>query len=1134
MSPDAIINPGALEPLFGPADIPNQHRVRADKPGGPAKVVTGRRPSPITIAQNLRRWVADWRESDYPGASDTTRELLYHWFHRDHVATTETGDTAPFQYYFCQREAIETLMYLYEVRGIHSLSSLTAEYGGMDSERAALGVSPEEDRWPRYAFKVATGAGKTKIMSLAMVWSYFHALRESDSPLTKHFVVIAPSITVFERLKEDFGNGRIFDADPLIPLAWRGDWNLSVTLQDEANASATGGTLYLTNIHRLYDTSRRGSREPEMYGWMGPKVSKTQALDTSEELRKRITQHPRVMLLNDEAHHVWDPGSAWNEAIQFLHDSARQRGGNLVAQLDFSATPKDDRGQVFKHTVCDTPLGEAVDAGIVKTPVLGHGEQLTERHHDNAAFRYENHLLLGYRRWEKSHEEWEKSGKKPLLFVMTEDTGAADEIANRLNTDPLFPMLNGRTVNLHTNLKGKLRPRGRGSDKYFEFVEDEKAISDEDLKKLRKLSRELDTDSHYRCIVSVLMLREGWDVRNVTTIVPLRPLTAKSRILPEQTLGRGLRRMVPGERLAEVVTVVEHKAFLDLYREQLSQEGLPIEGIEIEQIPKTTVTIYIDEENKDVAALELLLPRLSQAYQVIPQLDALSFEDVRKAFDRYDPLPLREPRSHDIRYEGRHLITDEIIEQMIVSLPLLKDPIGAISFFREELERATRLRGLHAQLAPLIQQFLEELLFGEHVSIHDDRVAPRLAEQDVREHVRAVFLPLVLQKTTRRQERVTEAPPVSVASWKPFQVTHSERHPTEQAKKTPFNLVPCTLQLEVAMAQLLDRAEDVAAFAKNAGPQALRIDYLNAEHRRATYTPDFLVRKADGGYLLVETKGRMDADVPYEARAAVEWCKAASSRRARWSYVLVPQATFERFTGSGIDDLVRASRPALERVLKDLESPQLTLSLGDVAADDVDRYLRAFVDPRVVVDLPPRYRKAIEDAVTLFHFQEHKPGATFGPVFQPLLGSIDHAAEQIIVHRLSEDVPTSPDDQRLFFGPDVSAAKKDQQEFLKQKAGHLKKLLVHRSGVMPTGVLSFCLGYAKKPEAPLPAIFSSVRRRFGDLARTNLQELVDDMYAFRNTYVAHEKATPVTDAAVASQALARWIQTLTALHAALP
>ncbi|HJW74360.1 MAG TPA: DEAD/DEAH box helicase family protein [Thermoleophilia bacterium] len=398
-----IVNPEALEPLFAPWKEPTLHRVRAKREGEPAEQARGRRPSGITIAQNLRRDVGEWRQAEYAGVSDTSRELLMHWFERDHLTKGPDGEEAPFRYYFCQREAVETLIYLMENRRLTSLSKITAEYGHADpdqAERAALGIAPEEDLWPKYAFKVATGAGKTKIMSLAIVWSYFHALRESESPMARHFVVVAPNLTVYERLKDDFADGRIFDADPLIPDAWRGDWNLSVVLQDEASGAETGGVLYLTNIHRLYDVSKRRTKAPETYPWMGPPVSKAKALDTGEALRERITSHQRVMVLNDEAHHVWDPDSAWNEAITYLHETVQKRtGSGLTAQLDFSATPKDNKGNIFKHVVCDAPLGEAVDGGIVKTPIIGRGQKLVERRDTNAAYRYENHLTLGYIRW---------------------------------------------------------------------------------------------------------------------------------------------------------------------------------------------------------------------------------------------------------------------------------------------------------------------------------------------------------------------------------------------------------------------------------------------------------------------------------------------------------------------------------------------------------------------------------------------------------------------------------------------------------------------------------------------------------------------------------------------------------------
>ena len=1127
---EPVINPSALEPLFGPSDVPSFHRVRSKTAGAPAEIVKGRRPSPIPIAQQLRRHLADWRDAEYAGASDTTRELLYHWFGQDHHLPAADGETLPFAYYFCQREAIETFIYLHELRGIQTLSSLTCEFGGPDSERAALGIDPQEDQWAKYAFKVATGAGKTKIMSLAVVWSYFHALRETDSQMARHFVVIAPGITVFERLKEDFADGRIFHHDPLIPTGWKGDWNLSVVLQDEASGAATGGVLYLTNIHRLYGLARR-SKDAEVYDWMGPAVSKAKALDTSQALRERITSHQKLLVLNDEAHHVWDPGSAWNDALRFLHETTRKRGGGLVAQLDLSATPKDEKGRIFRHVVCDTPLGEAVDAGIVKTPVIGHGSQLTERAHGDASYKYENHLTLGYKRWQASRDEWDRSGKKALLFVMTESTEAADQIAYRLNNDPAFVDLNGKTINLHTNLKGKLKQRGQGASAFYEFIESEKDISDDDLNALRKLSRELDNNtSPYRCIVSVLMLREGWDVRNVTTIVPLRPLSVRSGILPEQTLGRGLRRMTPPGQTAEIVTVVEHKAFLSLYRDELSQEGLEILDVDVERVPRTTVTIYPDAEHKDLTALELQIPRLSPGYRIRHEINDISFDEIQKRFEYFKPLPLGQPEDREIQYEGRHLLTDEIVEQMRIKLPLLADGMGAISFFREEIERAVKLRGTHAKLAPLIQRFLEEVLFGEIVTLYDPRVIARLADPDVREHVRAVFVPLILQHITDKTERLPESEPFSVCTWKPFQATHSERHPAEIASQTPFNLVPCGNQLEVALAHFADSANDVAAFAKNAGPQALRIDYLGRDERRASYTPDFLVRKKDGHYLLVETKGRADRDVPAKARAAVEWCKAASTKKVRWEYAYVPEEVFERVSGNSMEELARACAPSLAELLREGTSPQLTLRFDQEPAARVAEQAKAFLDAAQLESLPQRYRKAVEHAISLFYFHEKKEGVAFGPVFQPLLGCIDHAAEAILLERLSPLVPASEAAQKDFFEPDLSSRKKKDADYLADIARRLQKLLVYRAPLMPTGLLVNVLDHAGTSK-PLGGVFGAVVTEFAPLLDTPLRSLTKQVYEFRNDYIAHEKKE-LTDVELTRSALKTWVEDLFQLNTA--
>ena len=1124
MSETLTIKTESLEPLFTAWEEPLKHRVRADSGEG-ATAKNGRRPTGITLAQNLRGAVKDWRDAFYPGASDTTRYLLNHWFGRSH----QIGGHE-FRYYFCQREAVETYIYLKEVRKLECLSQIIADFGGAQAETAALGITDDEDAWSRYAFKMATGSGKTKVMSLCIVWSYFHAIRESDSNMSRHFVVIAPNLTVFERLKEDFkpegGGSDIFDNDPLIPVEWRGDWNLTTVLQDEAGGAHTGGVLYLTNIHRLFDNTNRRATKSETFDWIGPAVAK--ALDTGALLRDRITSHPRVMVLNDEAHHVWDPESAWNEAITYLHTTLRQRGGMLVSQLDFSATPKDNKANYFKHIVCDTPLGEAVDAGIVKTPIIGRAGQLPIQVTDDAAYRYEAHLRLGYQRWLKSHEEWLASGKKPLLFIMCNDTKEADEITRRLQADSVFKELNGRTINLHTNLKGKIKKVGKGKEAREEFVESDKDITDEDLKALRKLSRELDSGaSPYYCIVSVLMLREGWDVKNVTTIVPLRPYSSKAGILPEQTLGRGLRRMTPPGQANEVVTVIEHEAFARLYRDELAQEGLEIEMVDLEKIPVTTVSIFPDISAKDSAALDIPIPRLSAGNQTLTALGPITEAEMRTAFQKYSPLPLGERGPDAVQYEGRHLITGEVVEHMKVNLALLASGIGAISFYVQELEHICKVKGTHQVLAPLLEIFLEELLFGSGQSLFDQKLVNRLSDADVREYIRAVFLPLVRAKILQTQIRETLIAPVSLASWRPFQVTVSEKRPVMKSDKTLFNLVPCHRALEMAFGEFCGRAEDVVAFTKNAGPQALRIDYLADGYRLAFYTPDFLVRTKNGRCYLVETKGQVDKDVPLKARAAMEWSKVAA-----WEYVFVLEGVFQRFNGSAFSELVKACGPAL-RDLVDGEkyARDLPLFAGQGLLDDKTPAVQSVVPESLLAGLPERLKRAADEAISLYRFFEKKPGVNFAPVFTALLGVVDECAKGLVIQKLSPHLPPNQVDQQDWFAPYLGNVDQRMRRHYEELSRNLRKTLIYRSGVSPLGMLRSCLDYALNDSTQIGGIFDTMKTGLRFAGARDLLDRVRRLNDFRNSYVAHQE-TPLTDPHTTKIALAEWIAAMNSLWSA--
>jgi len=1118
----------SVEPLFAPWDEPNKHRAKS-KTGLP-EIRDGRRPSPLEMVQNLRAELSQWRSTGYPGTSETTRELLSYWFSREHKLTNADGETFPFHYYFCQREAIEAFIYLRECRSLLTLSELVGEFGpGSPEQRltTALGIPPEEDAWARYAFKIATGAGKTKCMSLAIVWSYFHSLRESDSPMAKHFLIIAPNLIVFERLKDDFADARIFLNDPLVPPAWRGDFNPSVVLQDEPLGLATTPIIYLTNIHQLYDKgNRKKTANDESYGWMGPAVSKAKALDMSKALRDRITTHPNLMILNDEAHHVWDPDSTWNECIAYLRDTIQAKtGNNLVAQLDFSATPKDNKGNLFKHIVCDTPLGEAIDAGIVKTPIIGQGK-LHETTSDNAAERYQHHLLLGYNRWLDSFNEWKSSGKKAIMFVMTEDAEAANHIYQELNTNEVFKELNGKTLNLHTRLKGKVVTKGKGANAYTVFKESEKEISEEDLKFLRQLARDLDEDSSpFRCIVSVLMLREGWDVRNVTTIVPLRSFSSKANILPEQTLGRGLRRMTPPGQANELVTVVEHPIFAHLYAEELARQGVLIDIVDVEKVPRTTSSIFPDSQHKDLEKLKLLIPTLTPGFSQTPEINPpITLDDLKSAFSKYPPLPVSEKSNTVIEYVGKHLITNEIIHQLTIELPtLLAVPSGCISFYRTELERIVKIPNLKKSVDSLLQQFVEEVLFEKKISVFDPAMLNRFADDDVREHIRAVFVPLLRSRTTLKAERRFADQTLNVCLWKAFQAASSASRPVQQASKTPFNLVPCNNQFEAALAQFLDRASDTISFCKNAGPQALRIDYINANGQLALYTPDFIARVSATKYFLIEGKGKADQDVPLKARAADEWCKSASKEKATWDYLYIPQALFQSYTGTTLAALARAATPSLQELLSEIpDGQQLRVpGLSELTAEaQKQSVFDKFITKQTLDALPTTYSMPIEQAITLFMFGQNQKIFYYSSIFTPLLNPLDSASKSFIYNVLEKRIPQTPQDQRAFF--DVAAGTQ-----LHGQAQNLRKTLIYKSGLSPIGLLRFCLTFENRER--LGGVFQAVKTEFATFQGSQLAEDIDTVNDFRNTYIAHPDVI-LTDAKLAEVNLKHWINTIISLY----
>lgn len=227
----------------------------------------------------IRDKVKVWRESAYKGVSDTTRILLNYWFYTDH----RLSDGRTFKYHPFQREAIETLVYLYEVAKIRRHKSLVETFATRSDLRLL-----QYDDFARYAVKMATGSGKTKVMSLAIAWQFFNAVAEARDDFAKTFLLIAPNVIVFERLRSDFEGGRIFRGDPIIPPELQIYWNdFQFYMRGEGERASSLGALYLTNVQQFYERQSNSGDEPaELTAVMGPKPQAQTS--TIDDFDKRI------------------------------------------------------------------------------------------------------------------------------------------------------------------------------------------------------------------------------------------------------------------------------------------------------------------------------------------------------------------------------------------------------------------------------------------------------------------------------------------------------------------------------------------------------------------------------------------------------------------------------------------------------------------------------------------------------------------------------------------------------------------------------------------------------------------------------------------------------------------------------
>ena len=896
-------------------DAPAPYGVKGDPaPSGWREESSSRRPSPLLLVPKLRAAVDAWRAGGYEGASLVTRRLFEYWFEEDHAVA---GFPVPLRYYFCQREAIETLVWLIEIADKRDAKELIEAYATnvpkaldakgiafqttMEGTRQLRRTVPERERDAvqdlppeglcRFAFKMATGSGKTWVMAMVIVWSYFHKKHVAGSDLSTNFLIVAPNVIVYQRLEKDFASNRIFHELPLIPPEWCEQFSQKVILRGETTLPDASGNLFLTNIHQLYESRDQGwTPQNAVDALLGKKPAKDLAASQPSML-ERIKALKDVVVMNDEAHHVHDQDLAWSRSLLALH-AALPKG--LALWLDYSATPKDQSGMYFPWSVCDYPLAQAVEDRIVKAPLIVTKEDDPKQPQedpdhvtqDNVAEKYGYWLHAAVQRWKNHWSVYQKLNTKPVLFIMMEKNVYADRIGEHLWKTPEFGFEESEILVIHTDSVGE--------------------ITKKDLDKAREAARDIDKPANKtKVIVSVMMLREGWDVRNVSVVLGLRPFTAKAEILPEQVIGRGLRLMTNvSPEQTQTLEVLGTRNLLEVLRNQLEAEGVGVTTTKSDP-PKPIIIAPVRERLEYDIAIPIPKQTLKHNIRKLSELKINALDAI------YDQAELDELFRVKLKLEFATTET-EVHQVEIGASELLPVQERLASITNKVIERA-KLPNRFAELYPAVRDYVAGRCFGRRVQPNDEVLRSQLSRPDLQEGIANYLARKIAELITERKTIEFDKADYWLSETKPFSWRRNLSPPLE-VNKTVFNFVATYNDFERHIAEFLDKADDVLRFAAlgttlqgNSGT-LFRVDYLKPSGAIGFYHPDWVAVQNIGIEeinWIIETKGRVWEGTAAKDAAMKNWCaRVGAATGEDWRYLRINQKDFDACGPSNLGDLV--------------------------------------------------------------------------------------------------------------------------------------------------------------------------------------------------------------------------------------
>jgi type III restriction enzyme len=850
---------------------------------------------PLEQVNTIRERVIAWRKHGYPGVTPITRQLLNHWNNPERER----------KLFFCQREAIETLIWLVEAP---------------DAEKQGIDI-PKDGNLTRYACKMATGSGKTVVMGMVIAWQVLNKLA---NPQNRRFsdavLLVCPNLTIRERLQVllPWKPGNYYKKFDLLP---RG---MLERLQQ--------GRFQITNWHLLQPKDDSRSKSVVQRG-----VESNTAF--CRRVLKELVNKQNILVINDEAHHAYRPAPLSEELREQLSDeeiAEREEATVWVSGLDrihavrginfcadLSATPfyikgsGYPEGEPFPWIVSDFGLVDAIESGIVKIPrvpvddntgalipkyfrlwehinqQLPASERQTARRRakpESVLREAEGALATLASEWKKTFEEFQRAGSPvpPVMIVVCDNTDLAKLVHEHIARGEVLQELenNERNVEVTFRIDTKLLAEAEAA-----LEGETKAKAAERLRKvvdtIGKTEWEGEGDppgKNIRCVVSVGMLNEGWDAQNVTQILGLRAFT--SQLLCEQVVGRGLRRLNYDD--------FSEPEYVDVY-------GVPFEVIPVKKKPLSRTEV------QKVSTLVRALPERKHLEITFPRVEGYILDVRSRIRLNLDGVPFLQIGGEDP--------TEVIVKPAVgyrIGRPDRLGPGPEVVHDRNPFHREKRLQAtvyeITAELTRRLKEKLEEwsarhLLFPQVLAAVwqylEERVIVVDPDTPLEEIALLKYKQWIIERLTEAIEPDTEAgePPILpiIESFRPIGSTSEVLFRTVRpcvgtTKSHISHVVLDASQWEHSVAYQLERMPEVMAYARNDHLDfTIPYEWQGARHE---YRPDYLIRwRSEEGSefkVILEVKGFESEQDRQKEIAARRWVRAVNHHGefGRWEFLV--------------------------------------------------------------------------------------------------------------------------------------------------------------------------------------------------------------------------------------------------------